>query len=418
MTRPRALLAAGLLAACNGTAGKPASDGAPEGSASAFSVALTNTAATATGGLAWVAFQDGDGPWQSVEGAGGVYSFEAPSGRYGLAFVCDLGDFVPGEIVHASVAELPALTTSCNPAAAQGAQHLRGAVRGLAAGGQLSISAGGSSVEVSAPIGAPPPDGYDLELPIDVYDVVGVAFESARPSKALIAHDVSIKGEATLDLDFTRAASLVEQPVTVTGAAGEVSTVVRLTTARGTIAEWLLTPATYAGLRESDLGPDDIQEVTVSASAPSGTTFLERGVVLGVRAPRPLSVTLPPAFWSAKLGMVPGAPYLRPRASFEPYPDAVLYQVMASAATPTGGRGWLVILGAGWLGARKSYDFPDFSGVRGFQARWMLQAQDQAQLELDAVQSSRDLARTIASDHASSAGAKLSYAKAIVVVTP
>lgn len=56
--------------------------------------------------------------------------------------------------------------------------------------------------------------------------------------------------------------------------------------------------------------------------------------------------------------------------------------------------------------------------MRGFATRWAFQPQDDPRLEIEAVQSSRDFARTINSDHMSSPGSKLSYANATVPLQP
>jgi hypothetical protein len=436
------------LTACNGSAGGPApapadaapagggldggtrdgssvadEAGAPDGGGGADAgggtrVTLTNTSAAAGSGLAWVAFQDGDGLWQTVDGVGGIYSFAVASGRYGVAFVCDLGDLVPAELVQATVAELPALTTSCNPAGQQHQQRLSGTFRGVDPGGGVTIAVGGGREDISpATRPNPPPITYDLMLPAGVYDVVGAATKGGVES-AVIAREVTVKGDTQLDLDFTGAVSLIQQPFTVMGASGKVSVIARLTTGHGTIIDWPSSATSYAGLPESGLGPDDIQEVTVSAIEAAGGMLSERGVVLGVRAPAPVNVSLPPALSGVKISAIAGAPYLRPRATFDRYPGATFYQLIAAASTPTGDRQWLFIFSAGWLGGNAGYDVPDLAAARGFQTTWAFQAADQPQLELDAAVSSRDFARTINSDHASSAGSTLSYAKAVVALQP
>src|SRR5262245_38774632 len=39
--------------------------------------------------LLFVAAQDGDGAWQPLDGAQGVYHFTPLTGRFGIAYVCD-----------------------------------------------------------------------------------------------------------------------------------------------------------------------------------------------------------------------------------------------------------------------------------------------------------------------------------------
>jgi hypothetical protein len=432
------MVATGLLiAACNGTTGAPAGsaagdaavgnaskgDGggtrdvtaaAPDGGGPASAVTLTNLAKT---NLAWVAFQDGDGPWQTVDGAKGVYSLPVAGPRYGLAFLCDLGNLTAGEIIQATVAELPQVATNCdgvNPAA----NHLKVTIRGLEPAVEVAVSAGSAFVGYGVPTTA---RSFDLSVAPGTYDVVGLALLSGaqrQPVKVAFARGVDASGDAAATLDFGAEHWLVEQPLSVVGAAEPPEVFVSLTTGLGTTTSFQAPAGKFYSLAGRDLGPGDIQELTVSATSISGGTVSERGVVLGLAEPQPLTVSLPPALSSPKVAAIGGAPYLRPRLTLGPYPGATLYQLMAVAGPPSLQKQWLVILSASWQRDGQGYDFPDFSGVRGFATKWALQPQDDAQFEVDAAQSSRDFARTINSDHMSSPGSKLSYAKAIVPLQP
>jgi hypothetical protein len=77
-------------------------------------ITFSNLTGAAGHALLWAAFNDGDGAWQALAGSGPTWSFEAKSGRYGLAFACALdGGGVSGEVVHATAAELPELSVDC-----------------------------------------------------------------------------------------------------------------------------------------------------------------------------------------------------------------------------------------------------------------------------------------------------------------
>ena len=51
-------------------------------------VTVTDGYWSETSSLVWVAFNDGDGPWQTVDAALATYSFDVRGGRYGLVYVC------------------------------------------------------------------------------------------------------------------------------------------------------------------------------------------------------------------------------------------------------------------------------------------------------------------------------------------
>ena len=433
----RLMIATGLLiAACNGAAapaGRPAEDAAvgnagkgdggsapdltaapSDGGGPAGAVTLTNLAKT---NLAWVAFQDGDGPWQTVDGAKGVYSHPIAGPRHGVAFLCDLGNFTAGEIIQATVAELPQVTTYCD-GLTPASNHLNVTIRGLDPAVEVAVSAGTAFVGYGLPTTA---RSFDLSVAPGTYDVVGLALLSGaqrQPVKVAFARAVDVSGNAAATLDFGVEHWLVEQPLSVMGAAEPPEVFVKLTTALDTTTSFQAPAGKFYSLQPRDLGAGDIQELTVSTVSVSGGAVSERGVVLGLVEPQPVTVTLPPALSSPKVAAIGGAPYLRPRLTLGPYPGATLHQLMAVAGAPPLQKQWLVILSASWLRDGQGYDFPDFSGVRGFATKWALQPQDDAQFEVDAAQSSRDFARTINSDHPSTPGSKLSYAKAIVPLQP
>jgi hypothetical protein len=79
--------------------------------------------------LPWVAYQDGDGPWQALGGQGGRYAFTVrdPGGRYTLAAACTNPALQNARVqtLHATVAELNTPALNClfpsppNPAEAR-----------------------------------------------------------------------------------------------------------------------------------------------------------------------------------------------------------------------------------------------------------------------------------------------------------
>src|SRR4029434_10020005 len=85
------VVACGAIAC--GDDGGSAIDGgndAPTGPADANTsrVVVTAYVAAVKSDLLFVAAQHGDGDWRALTGDGGTYTFDAPTGRYGLTFVC------------------------------------------------------------------------------------------------------------------------------------------------------------------------------------------------------------------------------------------------------------------------------------------------------------------------------------------
>ncbi len=60
--------------------------------------------------VSWIAYQDGDNPWQTIRVEGSRYRLPIRSGRFGLALVCEQEEMV--RIIHAATRELPTLQVS------------------------------------------------------------------------------------------------------------------------------------------------------------------------------------------------------------------------------------------------------------------------------------------------------------------
>jgi hypothetical protein len=433
----RSVVAAALLGACAGDGspaggargdGGPADDGGGGGAGggSGTRITLTNVTPARGNTLAWVGWNEGDGPWKTLEPAGGGYAFSVGGARFGVAFVCDRPDGVSGEVVQATVAELRALDIDCGRNPSSTTHALGGKIAGLdgAAGAQVSVLAGARWGTVVAMDGAASAT-YASQVPDDTYDVAAFAQIAGRTTRAVLRRGVAISADTVLDLDFAAGGlALVEQPLAVHGApaapaAGQQLTVdVSLRTGRGAVVGWNDTtmgqPADrYAAFAAADLGPEDQQEVLVVSFEQGAGTFDLRGVVRGVRAPRPLEVTLPPAFSSARVTAAAGGSGLRPRMTFEPYEGAVLYQMDAHDAGQTRPVGWLAIVSAAWLAGATSYELPDFSGARGFDDAFQFRPQAVLEVEPYAVRSSRDFARTINNDLATHDGSEVQYARTL-----
>ncbi|TMQ07589.1 MAG: hypothetical protein E6J91_35050 [Deltaproteobacteria bacterium] len=120
-----------------------------------------STDATANADL--LAFQDGDGPWTSVTGTGGVYRFTVRDERYGVAVGCK-GSYGGVALYYQLVSETSDLTvTGCERF--DGAANLTIDVQGVSPYDATEIWIGG----VFIPIGAGSP--IELAIPKGVADV-------------------------------------------------------------------------------------------------------------------------------------------------------------------------------------------------------------------------------------------------------
>ena len=171
-------------------------------------------------------------------------------------------DWTSGEIIHATVADLPTLETSCDLAAPRAAVRIGGAIRGLPAGTPVDVYVGlpGEPVQATTNDAV---TSYEALVPPGSYDVTAIA--SGTPARALIHRNVAVSAGAAVDLDFASdGRALVEQPITVTGATGPVSIGVELRLGAAGYLGWAAPKmASYPALAERDLGPGDTQQLSV-----------------------------------------------------------------------------------------------------------------------------------------------------------
>jgi hypothetical protein len=152
----------------------------------------------------WVAASDGDGPWQRVEGTGKSYSFEVKGSRYGLAIVCAAEGGAFGELVHATVAELPGLAVDCStPPLAMTRHKVSGKVTGLGAGATLELQAGDGAYTVTVTEAQPTTTTmYQIDLPPATYDMAAIASLAGKPTHAVLRRDLALGADTVIDLDF------------------------------------------------------------------------------------------------------------------------------------------------------------------------------------------------------------------------
>ena len=318
--------------------------------------------------LTWVAVQNGDEPWRRLEGRAGRYDFEAPSGRYRLAFVCGLRT---GEVIAATVAELAAITVSCTELPTGPKHTWSGAIKGTPAGRPVP------------PIGFFSRDGifsgivsgtrYTIELPAGIYD--SAAMDVDQPlAPIFLRRNLEVSAAGTADVDFDGAGVIRPRPRAFTAPAG--------TPGEGLVATVLFRSGNGAWIRF-------LPGSSAAESRRSALPTCCRGTRRSCRSPATASTAAvtPERSWTAPKHSLPSACHRhsirssfilppassggtwRPHARFAPYPDALFYQMSISGPT-NGDLIWGLKVGAGWLAGNTGFELPDLTGVPGFDVTW------------------------------------------------
>lgn len=375
---------------------------------------------------AFLAFQDGDGPWQSVPLSGAEYSLPVtdPSGRYGVAIVSDNGGSVTVSIFHATVNELPVINhaSAGPPVSEQPTVTVSGTLLGINEGDQASVFVNGASTYIFVSFPNPP---YDLSVPPGIYDIIAlrasVSPESPRNvNKVFIRRNVAIQQNTTVDIDFndpsttfapeTRSIVIngvmtdeyVVGNVSFLSDLGTTATLAEFGSAEGTIVQ-----TQFAGIPvDRQIGKDIHQLFVFATQISTGSTELRRSLIRFFRASANQTVNLPEQFSSPQVTLATATPYLRLTARWSAYPGSAqayhlgyaqqvsfgkrrrlsrpplsLRPLRASLSdgrrrqtTTAGTLVWNVWLTNEWFGntTEFTYTLPDFSTLSGWSGQWGL----------------------------------------------
>lgn len=333
--------------------------------------------------LTFLAYQDGSGPWVSVEGQGGVYKLPVsdPAGRFGLVYgsVCRINDFTSWDVngFFETLSDTQALYVAflCNPQPGPPAEtfDLGGLLRN--AGGQGGLISANSGLWAFEP-GAP---RYDLKLYGGTGDLVAATYPDIGtyvPSRFIVERARATSGSSIRDLDFG-AEGLepgprypVARPALEPGESLLGS--VQLQTAGGqtVILGNGSDLAEYAAFPASALAPGDTYVYGFRASTPdtSRTVVGSRAEAPGALAPR-----LPTPFAPFQ---VPSAGGARKRlglawSPISPAPD--IHQATLTQRAGLEEAYWYVSFSRRWLGDAPAYSWmpPDLAGIPGFDERFL-----------------------------------------------
>ena len=330
----------------------------------------------------WVAWSDGDGPWQRLGGDGPSFTLRPTTGRYGLAVRCSREHTLENvNVTQALVSEVPRVEVDCGrvPQALLKVSVDTSAVPGTARIGvsvgypRRSYQVGSSSRSV------------ELMVPEGTAQIGVMALGSVDETlAAALRRDVSITGDTRIDVDLgTGTLPLVRQPLSIAGAGPAPQVAVWMGNAAGSQLYLAGTPGEYAYVAPAGLLPGDVQSLDVDdyEDLPGG----QRSVVALLGRAPPGQVTLPPPITVA-VQRLSVSSYDLFRFSFEPQPAARYYSAGAGYVRSK--------LTAGWLGSRREYTQPDLGAVPGWQASWAPMPGTAATARLTANGSNRSFAET------------------------
>ncbi len=309
---------------------------------------------------AWVAFQDGNGPWQVLGTTPGTYTptVTDPSGHYGIAQVTAPAAGTPS--VHVMLASRTSLPTSGESAITPSRYSVSGNTIGT---GSFAIVSMGT-VQGFAPV----PSLYSLSnVPGGLRDLCALETGGASPM-LYIERDVPVTGNITgHNIDFTGVnAAALTTTNSVSGTFG--SALINLVTKNGT--EVMLGNGTgavnYDTVPTGSLIAGDLYRATITGQLSATSTFVNYRYFA---AAQDIAVTPPPAFNSSPVATQTSGGNLLPSYAWSSYSGTLFYLLGWSI---TGLDGAVIVLPERAADLGNTYVFPDFSGLANWNPAWSI----------------------------------------------
>ncbi|MCX7784414.1 MAG: hypothetical protein N2318_12325 [Meiothermus sp.] len=333
--------------------------------------------------LPWVAYQDGDGPWQALNGQGGRYSFSVhdSGGRYALAVVCTNPALQNARvhIVHATAAELAAPVIGCLfPRNTPEVRTVSGKVSHFGDADWAIVQLTGSG-SVDGPEADNP--GYTVEAGPGGQRLVALAQRrygrDTNPwaSRALLKN-LELSDNLSLDLSFQDPATQTQrQTVTVEGIGTDAiihdtkfhppANVYNPDLGNGLRGA---TSHLYGGIPEAWQLPEDAHMAYAEAYVPGEGRG--RSTTATFKAPRELTLALLPHLGAVEVRPeAPAGGLARYRFAWAPYVADLYFAEVSDLAT--GGNRWQALVTPGWLRGT-GYTPPDLSAAPGWNPAWNL----------------------------------------------
>ncbi len=319
-----------------------------------------------------LAYQDGDGAWQLVDGGGGTYSFTVESGRYTVALVCDL----TANNGNTNVRTMRLLTSDATELAFQCPWHERtasftGSVTGQVSGDNTGINLGTARVfaNFAEPDYTAMVLGGHAELLASRYDSDGILL------RMIIERDfiVSDGGARDFALGAGGFAPVVNQAEVTGVLEGETTSLDDGFFTHGGEYAYLgyIDEMNWAGVPTSELEPDDIHVESVFAGSFDDDTYRKAFALLHDPADITLALPAPGADPTVTVGDT--SPYVQ--VHFEPArASAHLFYALHFNQTDGPRAEWQDAASSGWLDGGYPIDTPDLSGLDGWNPDWEIHA--------------------------------------------
>jgi hypothetical protein len=325
-----------------------------------------------------VAFQDGDGPWVELTGAGGIYNATATGKRYAVAVGCSA----------------PAAPSS--PGVTLYYQSVSDMTEVLANGCRTPLPTVRLTVEVpdldqdqtaEAWLGnrfsiAVPGLAADIDHPRGSADLFVRGFTTANPAglaKLYRGPTIDLPADKTLQVNINSVGAPPEvHPLTLTGLDPQDTTFVlsSYATPRSELQQFPLdsttatsAPDSYITIDASQRQPDDVSSVTASVTGPLvGGQRVQRIVRVAMKTPTALALQLPPV-WTAPAPTLDRSAV--PRATFTIVfmtPTLAISDYLASFNTSTPRRLLSAVVRQGYAlgGPSVTITTPDLSSLPGW----------------------------------------------------
>lgn len=354
--------------------------------------------------LAWAAYQDGDGPWQSLSGQGGRYSFTMrdPGGRYSLAVACTAANLRNAriQVVHATVAELAAPVVGCLfPRDPAEVRSVSGKVTHFGDADWAVVHVTGSG-SLDGPEASNP--GYSVEAGLGSGRLVALGYRrDTNPwASRAILKTLNLSDHLSLDLSFEDPATQTQRhTVTLEGIGTDA--IVQDTKfhhpanvynpdlgsgLRGASSH------VYGGIPQGWQLPEDGHMAYAEAYVPGECRG--RSATAVFKTPKDLTLSLPPYLGQVSVRReAPAGDLARYHFAWAPYP-ADLYFAWLNDLTTAGSR-WQTLITPGWLRGSE-YTTPDLGAAPGWNPAWNLDpASPQTMASLEAVRVNRPLAEAV-----------------------
>lgn len=332
----------------------------------------------------WLAVQNGNGPWQQVTNVGDVYGFNI-SGAGGIAYVTQNGanDYLVS-FVYGTLNELQGRGTG--PCTVPTGKSVTGSVANVgAAPGNARVTLGSTAAQITSPATT-----FTLSnVANGALDLVAArqALGSGSPigfatDKLIVRRALSPANGATLPvLDFAAAEAFDPdiKPLTLNGAvAGETVTASNVLLSAnagfGFLSFSILSGSTanYAALPTARMVSGDLHVLQGTATQSSGGSTTTRSSTQVFHDATSKVVNLGSALATPTFTTLASTPYLRTRVQLAAQADYNRYFFLNYSQSVTGAKRsvWVTNTSSYLSGAPFAFDFPDFSGVSGWQNVW------------------------------------------------